>query len=331
MADRPHTPTPTPPSSPAEQRVGSLCARLDIGRAVLGAPMARIAGGRLAAAVSAGGGLGFIGAGYGAPDWLSDQVVAAAGARVGIGLITWNVGSVEVTNALGHDPAALWLSFDDPRPLAGPIRDAGVPLICQVASVAEAEQAADAGAAVIVAQGRESGGHGRSEPTLGGLVPAVVAAVDPLPVVAAGGIVDRRGYDEALAMGASGVALGTRLYATDEADDIDRAKDRLVEAGPDDTIRSVVYDIARGPEWPDGYSGRSLRSSFTERWVGHEDHMRTDIDEVRRVHDQATAEHDMGIRVVWAGEGVGGIDAIEAAADIVAGFPLATDRAMPRN
>lgn len=302
----------------------ALAAILGIERTVLGAPMARLAGGRLAAAVTRGGGLGFLGAGYGDPAWLAREVGAAQDTRVGIGLITWNVGLAEVTDALAQGPAALWLSFDDPRPLAAPVLDAGVPLVCQVASVAEAEQAADAGAAVIVAQGSESGGHGRSERSLGGLLPEIVAAVAPIPVVAAGGIVDRAGYDRALAKGAAGVALGTRLYATDEAVDIERAKLRLVEAGPDDTVRSVVYDLARGPEWPGDYRGRSLRSPFTDRWVGNEEQMRARLDEVRSIHERAVTEQDMSVRVVWAGEGVGGIDAIEPATRIVADFPLAT-------
>ncbi len=303
------------------ERQARLAAALGVERAILGAPMARIAGGRLAAAVTAGGGLGFVGAGYGQTDWLAAEMAAAAGARVGIGLITWNVGIAEIELALAYEPAAIWLSFDDPGPLADPIHDAGVPLVCQVASVTEAEQAAAAGAAVIVAQGRESGGHGRAEPALAGLIPRVIDAVDPIPVLAAGGIVDRHGYDAAIVLGAAGVVLGTRLYATEEAIDSAGAKARLVEADVDATVRGVVYDIARGPEWPAGYTGRSLRSPFTERWLGNEDRMRAEVDAVRQIHERATAADDLEVRVVWAGEGVGGITTIEPAASVVAGFP----------
>ena len=299
-----------------------LCRLLGIERAVLGAPMAKVAGGELAAAVSAGGGLGFVGGGYGQRDWLADQMARAGDARVGIGLITWNIGSDEVRGALAHGPAALWLSFDDPRPLAPLVHDAGVPLICQVATVAEAEQAAEAGAAVIVAQGNESGGHGRSDRALFGLLPAVVDAVAPRPVVAAGGIVDRRGYDAALALGAAGVCLGTRLYATTEAIDAQAVKDRLVAASGDETVRGVVYDIARGPEWPSGYDGRSLRTPFTERWQGREDEMRAELDEVRAVHAKAAADEDLSIRVIWAGEGIDGIHDVSSAAEVVAGYPI---------
>lgn len=298
-----------------------LCELLAIERPVLCAPMAKIAGGRLAAAVSRAGGLGVIGGGYGDTAWLDQQMAEVGDARVGIGLITWNIGHDAVAAALLHRPAAIWLSFGDPSPYVPAIEKAGAKLICQVGSVDEAERAVAAGAEVIVAQGSESGGHGQSNRALFGLVPAVAAAVSPVPVVAAGGIVDRAGYDAAVTLGASGVALGTAFYATDEALDAEAAKQRLVEAGGDDTVRSVVYDIARGPEWPPEYSGRSLRTSLTDRWVGDEDLMRTRAEEIRRDHDRAAAADDMSLRVVWAGEGLDGITAIGPAADVVARFP----------
>jgi nitronate monooxygenase len=196
---------------------GKLCHLLDIERPVLCAPMAGIAGGRLAAAVTAGGGLGFVGSGYGNPDWLDREMAQTDGARVGIGLITWRIDAATVANALQHRPAALWLSFDDPRPYAEAVHEAGVALICQVGSLDEARQAIEAEAEVIVAQGSESGGHGQSNRALFGLLPAVVEEADPIPVVAAGGISDRHGYEAAVALGGAGVALGTRLYATHEA------------------------------------------------------------------------------------------------------------------
>jgi nitronate monooxygenase len=311
-----------------------LCRLLDIDRPVLGAPMAGIAGGRLAAAVTAGGGLGFVGGGYGDREWIDREMAEASGSRVGLGLITWRIDAAAVAHALGHRPAALWLSFADPRPHAPAVHDAGVPLVCQVGSLDEAEQAAEAGAAVIVAQGSEAGGHGQSNRALFGLLPAVSAAVDPVPVVAAGGISDRAGYEAALALGACGVALGTRLYATDEALDIDAAKQRLVEATGDDTVRGVVYDIARGPEWPERYSGRSLRTALTDRWTGDEGGLRARADEVRRHYREAAATDDLSIRVVWAGEGVDGVSSVRPAADVVAGFPAFpadTDRAVDQD
>ncbi len=283
--------------------------------------MAKIAGGRLSAAVSEAGGLGVLGGGYGDPAWIDREMAEAGSASVGIGLITWNMSPDAVEHALTFNPVALWLSFGDVAPHVQPVHDSSSVLICQVGSVREAAAAAEAGAEVIVAQGNESGGHGQSNRALFGLLPAVVAEVDPIPVVAAGGIANRAGYDAAVAFGAAGVALGTAFYASEEALDLEQAKQRLVDAGGDDTVRSLVYDVARGPEWPEEYSGRSLRTGLTDRWAGNEDEMRIKADEIREQHDRAAAEGDMAVRVVWAGEGIDGIDAIRPAGDIVRDFP----------
>src|SRR5207237_5537708 len=108
------------------------------------------------------------------------------------------------------------LSFGDPRPLVHSIKTAGCKLICQVQTVDDARLARDAGADIIVAQGTEAGGHGGSRGTFP-LVPAVVDAVAPIPVIAAGGIADGRGLAAALMLGAHGALIGTRFYATPEA------------------------------------------------------------------------------------------------------------------
>ena len=300
---------------------GELGLRLGITRPVLLAPMAKIAGGRLAAAVSAAGGLGFVGGGYGDRGWISEQMEHCTDARVGIGLITWNMNDGAVTSALEHRPAAVWLSFGDPTPYIAEIHDAGARAVCQVGTVAEAVAAVEAGADVIVAQGSEAGGHGRTNRTLFGLLPAISAACPGTPLVAAGGITDAAGLQAAQALGGAGVALGTALYATAEANDVDAAKQRLVEATGDDTVHSVVYDLIRGPEWPAEYSGRSLRTTLTDEWAGREDELRPVVAPLIDDHVRATEEADMSVRVVWAGEGVDAIRSIERAADVVQRFP----------
>jgi nitronate monooxygenase len=95
------------------------------------------------------------------------------------------------------------LSFGDPRPFAPAIRAAGARLICQVQTLAQAREASDAGADVIVAQGTEAGGHGQSEP-LFTLLPQVVDACPGTPIVAAGGIADGRGLAAVMMLGAEG-------------------------------------------------------------------------------------------------------------------------------
>jgi nitronate monooxygenase len=190
-----------------------LTEKLNITHPVLLAPMGSVSGGRLAGAVSEAGGLGLIGGGYGDRDWLEGEFAAAGNRRVGCGFITWSLakepGLLDV--ALARRPAALMLSFGDPRPFAKRIQAEGVVLMCQVQSRDHTLQALDAGAEIIVAQGTEAGGHGGSRATLP-LVPAIVDLVarraPEVVVVAAGGIVDGRGLAAALALGAEGVLVG---------------------------------------------------------------------------------------------------------------------------
>lgn len=299
-----------------------LCTVLGIKRPVLMAPMAKIAGGELAGAVSAAGGIGIVGGGYGDEGWIAEQMRLTRGERVGIGLITWNMHDGAVESALTHEPAAVWLSFGDPAPHIPTIHDAGAIAICQVGTVDEAVAAVDAGADIIVVQGSEAGGHGRPGRALFGLLPPICDALTTTPVVAAGGITDRRGFDAALALGAAGVALGTALYATQEALDVPAAKDRLVLARGDDTVQSRVYDLVRGPEWPAEYTGRSIKTKLTDTWAGREETLRIDVEPIAAQHAEAAANADMSIRVVWAGEGLDLIEDIVPANEVIERFPL---------
>ncbi|MFF2161964.1 nitronate monooxygenase [Streptomyces sp. NPDC058175] len=124
------------------------------------APMGGSAGGALAAAVSRGGGFGFLGGAFGDPEWLAREVPIIAGTDSpwGIGFLTWGIDVAAVERALEYGPRAVMLSFGDPSPYAERVRRAGALLILQVTDLEEAEQAVDLGADVIVAQGTESGG-----------------------------------------------------------------------------------------------------------------------------------------------------------------------------
>src|SRR6266404_3248964 len=113
----------------------------------------------------------------------------------------------------------------------------------QVTTVAQAVQAAERGVDVIIAQGGEAGGYCGEVSTMT-LVPQVVDAVSPIPVVAAGGIFDGRGIAAALMMGASGVNLGTRFIATKEAPAAESWKQAIARAKSEDTIKAdVLNDI----------------------------------------------------------------------------------------
>lgn len=243
---------------------------------ILLAPMGVMAGGRLAAAVSNAGGLGIIGGGYGNADWLTREFAVAGNARVGCGFITWSMAKQPelLEQVLAHKPAALMLSFGSPAPFAARIKNANVPLICQVQSMVHAREAVSVGADVVVAQGNEAGGHsgGRSTFTLVSEVADLLSAEAPDTVlVAAGGVADGRSLAAALMLGADGVMLGTRLNASVESSAPRGFHDAIVAADGDATLKTTTVDIARDYHWPTPeFVARVLDTGFVRRWHGRE-------------------------------------------------------------
>lgn len=299
-----------------------LTRMLQLRHPIVSAPMAFAGGGALAAAVSRAGGLGLIGGGYGDPTWLEQQFEAARGARVGVGFITWSLRKSPslLTDVLKHRPAAVMLSFGDPRPFVDEIRAAGAVLICQCQDLAHVADAVDVRADVVVAQGAEAGGHGALRGTLS-FVPEAADflaqhAADAL-LLAAGGIADGRGLAAALMLGADGVLLGTRLWASQEALVKQGHHDAIVETGGDGTLRTRVADIARQLPWPRGFSARIRRNAFTDRWHGREELLEKNLAVEGPRYRQAFAEGDAENTGVWFGEAAGLVHAIEPAADIV--------------
>jgi nitronate monooxygenase len=282
------------------------------------APMGVVAGGELASAVSNAGGLGVVGGGYGDLAWLERELEIVS-TRVrgnwGAGLITWSATPESVQLVLSYRPAVVFLSFGDPAGHAQTITDAGCLLICQVQDVDEARDAVALGAHVIVAQGTEAGGHGALRATLP-LVPSVVDAVAPTPVLAAGGIGDGRGVAAALALGAAGAVLGTRFCVAKEALLHPRAQQRLLSARGGETLRTRVFDIVRNIDWPAPYTGRALENRFLRQWQGSEMALSEDGG-ARERYRVAAEEADFDTAFVWAGECVDLLDRVEPAATIV--------------
>ena len=290
---------------------------LGMAKPLLLAPMGFVSGGALAAAVSRAGGLGLIGAGYGEADWIKREFQRADGARVGIGFITWSLAKrPELLDlALSYKPCAVMLSFGDPRPFAEKVRRSGAKLICQVQSLAITRQALEAAPDVLVAQGTEAGGHG-GERSLFALLPAVKDIAANTPVLAAGGIADRRGFEAAMALGAAGVLVGTRFSASDEALTAPQAKQRIVEASGDATIRTTVFDVVRNFDWR-GITGRALRNKFTNAWHGREAELKQRADTEGKAYCAAVERQDFDTALIFAGEAVDLIDSVLPAAEIV--------------
>ena len=298
----------------------ALTVAFDLEYPIVLAPMASVAGGRLASEVSNSGGLGLVGGGYGDSDWLREELSLArdeARRPWGVGLITWCATRETVDLALGYEPNAFMLSFGDPSPYASAIKEAGCKLICQVQDVEDALVAEAAGADFIVAQGTEAGGHGAEHASTLPLVPAVVDAVDATPVLAAGGIADGRGLAAALMLGAHGALVGTRFYASIEALGHEQAKKQIVAARGSETKRTQVFDVVRGLEWPEEYTGRALRNDFLERWDGWEKKLARAPEGEDEAFQEAEQKGDTDTAVVWCGEAADLIHDVPTAAELV--------------
>jgi NAD(P)H-dependent flavin oxidoreductase YrpB (nitropropane dioxygenase family) len=193
---------------------------------------------------------------------------------------------------------------------------AGCKVTFMAGGVPEAVRAAKAGADVIIAQGTEGGGHVGWQTTMT-LVPMVVDAVAPIPVLAAGGIADGRGLAAAIMLGADGVLLGTRFLASTESSLHPNFKQSIVESDGHDTLLSEIPDVAAGLVWP-GAMSRSRRNRFIERWAGREWALRQRQAEAKAALQAARKAGDVEEAVLSMGQDAGLIHDIAPAAEIVA-------------
>jgi NAD(P)H-dependent flavin oxidoreductase YrpB (nitropropane dioxygenase family) len=193
--------------------------------------------------------------------------------------------------------------------------DAGCKVMHMAGEVAEALRAADAGADVLVAQGTEAGGHVGWMASLP-LLPMMVKAVAPLPVLAAGGIADGRGLAAALALGADGVLLGTRFMATAEAPIHANFKRAIVNSDGHDTILTEIPDLASQRVWP-GAMSRAQRNRFIERWAGREWAIRQDASEIGKQTAAARAAGDIDNAPLSFGQDAGLIGSIKSVKEVI--------------
>jgi NAD(P)H-dependent flavin oxidoreductase YrpB (nitropropane dioxygenase family) len=231
---------------------------------ILLAPMGGAVSLPLAVAVAKAGAFAMFGASWHTPDRLRQTIRdfrAAIPGPFAINLaMEWNQQE-RLAIALDNGVPVVSLFWGDPAAYLPVIRQAGSKSMVTVGSADEAKRAADLGADMIVAQGVEAGGHVWSKVGTMVLVPAVVDAVAPLPVIAAGGIADGRGIAAAFALGAAGAWIGTRFLATAEADADDDYKQRLVAAREIDTVYTELFDL----DWPNA-PHRIIRNSTYDAW-----------------------------------------------------------------
>jgi nitronate monooxygenase len=297
----------------------ALASLLGVDHPILLAPMAGVAGGELAGQVSDSGAFGIVGGGYGDSDFLNQQLsLLGTNKPFGVGFITWKLKEkpelLEV--ALARKPRAILLSFGDPEPFVETIKANGALFIAQCQSVSDAEKAAFLGADIVIAQGTEAGGHGSHQATMS-LLPAVVDALPGALVVGAGGIGDGRGLAACLMLGAAGVMIGSRFYASKESLAPHVAKMKAVQAGGDDTTRSSVFDVLREYNWPKPYNLRTLKNPISEQY---EQNMPSLIEnkalEIARFNT-AVEDNDFETAPVIVGEAVGLINDLPSAKEIV--------------
>lgn len=241
-----------------------LCELLGIKYPILLGGMAWAGTPELAAAVSNAGGLGLLGAGSHPSDELRRQIRRVrelTDKPFGVNIVPLGVPMAERAEVLIEEGIGIAATgFTDPTmPIVSELRRNNIIVLAVVPTVRLARRMEAEGAHVIIASGTEGGGHVGKIATLA-LVPQVVDAVK-LPVVAAGGFGDARGFAAALALGACGVQMGTRFLATDECPCHPTYKERILQATEESTV--VTGDISGKPM-------RVLRNRFTDEWLQKE-------------------------------------------------------------
>jgi nitronate monooxygenase len=316
-----------------------LCDRLGIDVPVIAAPMgAAIAGPELAAAVSNAGGLGIMSFGGYPPPLLRQRIRRLRelterpfGVNVLLSGVRLPCTQDDVVAVCIEERIPV-LSFfwGDPSPYVARAHAAGIAILHQVGSVAAAVDAVRSGVDVVIAQGVEAGGHVAGRVATMVLVPRVVDAIAPVPVVAAGGIGDARGLAAALALGADGAVLGTRFIATPEAGAHPAYKQHVLRASEEDTVRTSLF----GGGFPHA-PHRALRTRFVEEWLADEARgseerpdepilgetefagMRIPVPRFAALPPGAGATGEIDSMAMLAGQTVGLVHEIKPAAEIV--------------
>lgn len=242
-----------------------LCDRLGIEVPVIQAPMGPMTAPELVAAVSNAGGLGMLAASAGPEAGLGaliERTRALTDRPFGANFILQRPRRSSIAIALEQGVRVISLFWADPDEYVDQIHDAGALVMHTVGDPAQARRSVAAGVDIIVAQGWEAGGHVWGGVASMVLLPAVVDAVAPVPVVAAGGIADGRGLVAALALGAQAAWLGTRFIATAESLAHPRYKQAVLDADVTATVHAAdLFDIG----WEDA-PHRALRNSTVAAW-----------------------------------------------------------------
>jgi nitronate monooxygenase len=309
----------------------SFCRLVGINLPIVQAPVGGITTPALAAAVSEAGGLGMLSITWRDPDALRillRQTRALTSKPFAVNLVLEWDPAERLAIALEEGVRIVSFFWGDPAPWVDQVHAAGGLVLHTAASAEEARRVADAGVDAVVAQGWEAGGHVWGEVSTLALVPRVVDAVVPVPVVAAGGIVDGRGLAAVLALGAGAAWMGTRFLLAEEAATHPVYREAVIAADETTTAYSSLFDGG----WPDAPL-RALRNSTWATWraagepppgarPGEGDVVATGEDgrAIERYSNDAPvvgASGDIAAMVLYAGQGVGLARRIQPAGEIV--------------
>jgi len=310
----------------------ALCDRLRIEVPIIQAPMAGAVGPALAAAVCNAGALGMLALWRADADTMRRQIreTRALTARpFAVNLNMQFPQEERLAICLEERVPVISFFWRDPSSLVARAKGGGAIVLHTVGAAADAKRAVDCGVDVIVAQGWEAGGHVRGTVATLPLVPAVVDAVSPVPVVAAGGIADGRGLAAVLALGAAGAWIGTRFLASQEAQIHPHYRERLLRANENDTIHTDNLFDVRWPEAPH----RTLRNATVAAWeaagrppsgkrpgegevIGKSGSMGP-IVRYQSLTPGLDADGDIEAMSLWAGQSVGLVSKVQPAAEIV--------------
>jgi NAD(P)H-dependent flavin oxidoreductase YrpB (nitropropane dioxygenase family) len=243
----------------------SLCHQLGITYPLFSVGMGGgMAGPELVAAVSNAGACGVLGMGGLPAPYIRQQIQQVrtlTDKPFGVNLLLPLLQEGQIDTCLDEHVPFVVLFWGDPAPYVADAHRRGTKVFLQVGSVEEAQAAAAAGVDAIIAQGVEAGGHVKSTTALSTIVPAVIEAVKPVPVIASGGIANGRGLVAALSLGAQAVSMGTRFLASVETGVVQAYKDRVVQSKAEDTVYTLLFDVG----WPNA-AHRVLRNHVIAEW-----------------------------------------------------------------
>lgn len=310
-----------------------FCELLGIEVPVLQAAIAPYTPPELVAAVSNAGALGTVTTGFQTVDQVRSAIRRTqelTDRPFVVNFVTRALDDEMFASAVEARPRAISFALGNPGDHIKRAHDAGLLVIQQVHTVDQARNAAEWGADVIIAQGTEAGGFGGVVAGLP-LVPQVVDAVDPLPVLAAGGIADGRGLAAALVLGAQGVNVGTRFMASTEASINEEWKQALVDAESEDAVRvEVVNDLMPPPQGSFETAPRALRTRFIDDWQERRDDARREAENLRGQIMTAVRQGQMFEYVPFSGQSAGLIHDVLPAGEIVRKLVVEAESALER-